>query len=554
MDQAVGEGVSFTIDLGFEDADEIQQIWARVSCARNAQLKLELKVRAPQAVELVANKSVRSSLVTKQLTEFLVDHAPLAVLVPPFYGTVRDEELRSRAVIDRLLGSGDQSHVVRNLVSSLELDQFEQLNAYLQDVLGVRLTYRTSGDRLQTESPLVVQFKDSDGDIELSAAGAGLVNLISLYTALSRWRHESARRRVIFLLDEPEAHLHPRLQAESAERLGRLVVDQYGAQLILATHSVDILNRLSTSGALLVRCDRTAEPSAVPLDSDTKLFDDLADWVDLTPYTAINFLASRRVLFCEGPGDKALLQRFGELRYRNDPKQAERFRRWAIVQLDSASKAPIADLLGRLLQSDAIKAKAKGGGFQVEVVLDRDHGRQPGIQTQATGDVTTTTTVWSHHSIESLLLEPALLALWVRARVGPAAPPDLVERIGAALKAANSDAALNDAAVVQLSAKLALGDLEDKDGKPVGGEQKFIRAQTLARERLNAEPWVWQRGKDRARFVLGRIRESLPPAAKNQFPTDVIALIKKASLNLISDPNEAIPAEVVSLLDRLVTP
>jgi hypothetical protein len=68
-------------------------------------------------------------------------------------------------VINRLLGSGDQSHVVRNLVSALEPDQFTRLNTFLRRSLGVmlaagpQLTYRTTVDKLQTESPLIVRFQ-----------------------------------------------------------------------------------------------------------------------------------------------------------------------------------------------------------------------------------------------------------------------------------------------------------------------------------------------------------------------------------------------------------
>ena len=555
VDQAVGEGVSLQVELVFEDADHLQALFVQLACARNEQLKLTVRAKAAQALEAVAGLSRKSSQVNQRLTGYLRDHAPVAVFVPPFYGTVREEEYRARAIIDRLLGSGDQSHVVRNLVVGLEPEQFDRLNAFLMDTIGAKLTARTSPDEVQTVTHLSVQFRDNNGDIELSAAGAGLVNLVALYTALSRWRSESAQRRVLFLLDEPEAHLHPRLQADMTERLGRLVTREFAAQLLLATHSVDILNRLSTSGALLIRCDRGSDPSAIALAGNSELFDDLAEWVDLAPFTAINFLASRRVLFCEGDDEIALLPRLAELKFRNDPARADRFRRWAIIRLQGASNAPVAKLLTKLVRNDVVRARAaQAGGFRVEVVLDRDHHRTPGTRDEVVDNVRETTTVWARHSLESLMMDPTVLASWIRAVALDCTPDDIIDKIEAAITAANADEGLNNAAIEQGAAKLAQGDLFDDNGRRLGGEQKLVHAQRRAREAVLADPAVWQRGKDRAKFILGKVRDDIALPRRNQFPTDVVLMVRRADLNRIGDPAAAIPAEAAALLDRLVSP
>lgn len=556
VDQAVGENVTLSVTLVFEASDPIAQIDVKLICARNAQLKLDVRVRSQRACEAVEGLPRKSPQIAQRLAQFLSDHSPVAVFVPPFYGTVREEEYRGRANIDKMLGAGDQSHVVRNLVVGLEPEQFERLNAFLRETIGARITQRTGRDDAQRVTQLSVQFRDSNGDIELSAAGAGLVNLIALYSALSRWRSESKERRVLFLLDEPEAHLHPRLQADMTERLARLVTQEFGAQLLLATHSVDILNRLASSGgALLLRCDRAATPSVVGLSGDSELFDDLAPWVDLTPFTAINFLASRRVAFCEGKDELALLPRLAETRYRNDPRRLDAFRRWALVELPSASNAPIADLLARLVRHDVVRSRATTQeAFRVAVVLDRDHGREPGTRDREHDGVLEHTVVWSQHSVESLMLEPSVLTAWIRALVKDAAPPNLPERVAAAITAANNDATLNRLAIQQLAAKLAFSDLRDESDAPLTGERKFVHAQRRAEDLVTRAPAVWQRGKDRAKVVLGLLRPSISLPARNQFPTDLIALACRADPNLIGDPTTAIPAEAAALLDFLATP
>lgn len=560
VDQNVGAGVRFALTLTYEPADPLQTLSVEVSCVSNGQLRLDVRVESADALAQVAGLAARNPQVSQRLKDYLREHSPLAVFVPPFYGTVREEEARAPVVLDRLLGSGDQSHVVRNLVAALSMPQFERLNAFLQDAVGVRVTRRTSGDALQTEYPLTVYFRDTNGELELSACGAGVVNLIALFASLARSQREGTRRRVVFLLDEPEAHLHPRLQAQNADALARLVTQEFGGQLVLATHSVDILNRLSSQGAQLLRCDRAAEGTGVtPLRSDASLFDDLATWADLTPYTAINFLAARRVLFCEGRGDKAVLERLAQLLYRNDPARLERFRRWSVVLLDGVGNRNVSKLLSRLMHNDLVRAAADHGGFRVVVVLDRDHGRTPGLRSEAQGSeavgpVHETEVVWSRHSIESLLLDPAVLEPWVRVVAGPSAPADLSAQIARCLAEADVDAALCDAAEEQLLARL----LRDAEGDPkataVQASQKAVHALREAREMVKAAPATWQRGKDRAAKVLGGLRETVALPARNQFPTDIVRLLGRANLDHIGNPTAAVPVEIRDLLTHLTDP
>lgn len=553
VDQEVGEGTRFEIRLDFAQTDPITQVKVGVTCVRNQQLKLWAHIIAPTVAAEVSALPRRSHLVNRRLSEFVRTHAPMAILVPPFYGTVLNEEYRARAVINRLLGSGDQSHVVRNLIADLDPDRFVRLNSFLRETIGAELRYRTSSDRLQTESPLRVTFVDTNGEIELSAAGAGLINLVALYAALSRWSNDPGQRPLIFLLDEPEAHLHPRLQADSAARIAKLVTDEFAAQLVLATHSVDILNRLAREGARLLRCDRAATPSVTVLASDAELFNDLSGWVDLAPYTAINFLASRRVAFCEGRDELAILPKLAALRYRNDSGRLTAFRRWALIELQGSGNARVAELLSRLVDSDVVRAQAQEGAFRVLVVLDRDFERQPGFSDSQHRNVSHSTLVWSSHSLESLLLQPSVLAVWIRALLGDQTPADIDAYIQRATSEADADPTLCDAAKTALSTAMILRDQRGGVVLANDGGRAIQECISQAASLVSAAPSQWQRGKDRGRFILGKIRDALPPALKRSLPGDIILLVERADANRIGDPQSAIPGEVEQLLSRMST-
>lgn len=558
LDQQVGPGSEFKIKLLFEPTDAVQSLYLVMSYARNQQLKYSLRVVAPGVPSRTSSDNTLA-VYSKRIKEWLRTQVPRAVFIPPFYGVVREEEYRPRVVVDKLVGSGDQSHVVRNLITGLESHQLTRLNAFLTELIGASISYRTSGDKVETESPLRVEFQDTNGDIEISAAGAGLVNLIALYASLARWQASAKTNLVMFLLDEPEAHLHPRLQGSTAQRMVSLVTQEFGAQLFMATHSVEIINRLGDDPATtLLRTDRAATPSATVLSGQTAVLGDLANWADLTPFTAINFMASRRVLFHEGPGDAKVLKRCAELRFRQQADKRRNFERWALVPLDGSGNDKMVGLLKRLLASPVWAAAQGVQPFKVVTVLDRDYARHSGFEVRPVVDGPMhAELVWSRHSIESVFLTAKVLGYWVRAFAGVCAPPDVDGVITQALAQVDGDEGLNTDAVDQLMLRMLKLPLTSAKGVELAlnTDNHRSRAMTLAREQFGAlGPAVLQRGKDRAAKVLGFIRSHIAQPKQNSFPTDVIKLLDRVDLNEISDPVAAIPQELLELLDWMVEP
>jgi hypothetical protein len=185
------------------------------------------------------------------------------------------------------------------------------------------------------------------------------------------------------------------------------------------------------------------------------------------------------------------------------------------------------------------------------MLLDRDYERTPGTTTTERDHIVETTTVWPMHSLESLLLVPDVLATWVRAFAHECTPADLDQQIVEALAAADGDSELNAAAEARLMARLHGSELLDDDGRPLHGDRKLHHALRRARAMVAEHPSIWQRGKDRGRFVLQRLRPHIALPRRNQFPTDVIRLVARADLDRIGQPRAAIPAAALDVLDRL---
>lgn len=141
-DAEVGEGIALSIDLEFAPRDSVQAAHLVLAYGRNAQLKMSLDVISAAAASAVAGIAAKSAKRSARLRQELRRLAPVAVFVPAFYGVTRLEEYRTLPVVTRLLGAGDQSHIVRNLLARMPGDAIERLNGFLRRSVGAEITYR----------------------------------------------------------------------------------------------------------------------------------------------------------------------------------------------------------------------------------------------------------------------------------------------------------------------------------------------------------------------------------------------------------------------------
>lgn len=534
----VSEGVKTEIDLTFDESDPVRRLIVRLAYMRNKVLKLTVEVDCPAALAAVKTLPQKSKFRAARLLEELQRDQPIAVLVPAFYGVTLQEEYRSAPLVDEHLQEGQQSRIVRNLVARLSAPDLEELNSFLERTVGASIGERTSAADSERVHPLVVRFRDTNGELDLSAAGAGVVNLISLFAAL-KWRLRTGRGTTVFLLDEPEAHLHPRLQGKLGEELATVVRSFSNAQFVAATHSIEMMNRLGRrDDAVLLAVDRTRGLS-VALASESAIVDELSIWADLTPFTSLNFLASRRLLFHEGPSDARILTRAADVYFRNKPTSLAAFKRWTLVPLDGTGHVPGLSALRKVIQPKVFPGLDKGDPVRLVLVLDRDRLRAPGLTRNVDAQVSSTEVVWSRHSIESLFLEPAILGQWIAASmpVGSTDEATLRKLIEQAIPVVDALAELNEAAVADLAPVLMR-----QGGRP-GSHIKE------AQETVRKEPAVWQKGRDRTRKILEQVRKSLPTKEQKHVRASLVDEMDEARIERLSNPDAAIPGELRALLD-----
>lgn len=117
----------------------------------------------------------------------------------------------------------------------------------------------------------------SDEQIQgISQLSSGEVQILTLaldiLTMGAIWDIESRTERVL-LIDEPDAHIHPDLEARFADVLIQ-VIEKYQLQVVLATHSVSLLAALGQFGgsrtSVIYLQPRKDAPPAKPFDSILK--------------------------------------------------------------------------------------------------------------------------------------------------------------------------------------------------------------------------------------------------------------------------------------------
>lgn len=161
------------------------------------------------------------------------------VHVPPFSGIGVEETRYDRPYQDLLVGQGKAGDILRNLLVEVhqkeDKSDWEKLSQQIEEIFGYRLLppdYEGRPFILCRYLPGVPKGRTKGGlaELDIASAGSGFHQVLLLLGFLY------ARPATVFLLDEPDAHLHVILQKQIYDRL-RSIAAERACQLIVATHS-----------------------------------------------------------------------------------------------------------------------------------------------------------------------------------------------------------------------------------------------------------------------------------------------------------------------------
>ncbi|MEV4915416.1 AAA family ATPase [Streptomyces tirandamycinicus] len=266
------------------------------------------------------------------------DRVPTAALLPPFAGISAREARIVGALRRRRIGEGLAGAVLRNLlldmyqnnlrererlrgakskISDSDLRRLRESDPWelIQDAL--RRTFSAEliiGD-FREEYHSYINVQVAKGEIEgykltrwpkynpkdLMVEGSGFLQWLSVFTLATTDDVD------VLLLDEPDAHLHPTLQAQMVEQLEDLA-SKKNKQVLLATHSSEILKTVDHRNIFQVRRGKSGylQEDHQKVGLLAGIGSDYAPKLDRVRKT-------KRVLFIEGSSDLSVLENFAEV-------------------------------------------------------------------------------------------------------------------------------------------------------------------------------------------------------------------------------------------------
>jgi len=325
--------------------------------------------------------------------------------VPGYVGFLPREERRTPAVRQSLIAQGRHGEIIRNILLDLSdaRASYEEFRSLLREVFPeIQLTDPAFNEK--TDLYIQVRYLEDGSEEERRRKGARGLDLISagsgFHQFLQIFSNILSAKPSTVLLDEPDAHLYPSLQKEVLRLLHALVRDRKVQQVVLATHSSELISRVQPNEIVLLGAD---QPRRLSHRADIPVVLENLGSVDNLALLSMRICG--RVVMTESKEDMDVLERFLSTLW-----SAELYRRFA-------ARVSFLPLNGNPLHKDvnAIAAALRSViGTELElslfVICDRDYlfdaDREEKLR-KGNSHNRQRWVIWQHAEIENYLLNPA---------------------------------------------------------------------------------------------------------------------------------------------------
>ena len=334
-----------------------------------------------------ATSHLRESGVTEEVLTALVTRP--AVWIPSSVGVVRAEEYRPPARRLGLVAEGRHNEVLRNQLLDLSKrkTEYKELETILETHFGGRLEGVRFDDLV--DQFVTATYEEGSFQHDLYSVGSGFVQVVQLLAFVL------PKSPSVVLLDEPDAHLHSSLQKTVIDVLDDLSRSR-GFQLLLSTHSKEIINYVDPSRLILVEKGAT---KASPFGPSVTLLSILQSVGSVDNVDAFTLVRNRRCLFLEGDRDELIVERFaarlGIASFSGDD-------RIVVIEVGGADRFEHIEQLSVL---EGVLG-SKIASFEIR---DRD-GRIDSHRTETMAKSKRPLRILERDSIESYLLSPIVIA------------------------------------------------------------------------------------------------------------------------------------------------
>ena len=153
-------------------------------------------------------------------------------LSQPVANITRNEYYFNDALIKQKSNTGYSSEVLRNkILNTMESKKFLYLEEKLESVLNKQFKIRWKNENKDADVNIRLTISESGGqEVDLSLVGSGILNLLEIFSSL----YSTSKGVNLVLLDEPDSHVHNRIQSKLIEQLK---YDSLSSQVFIITHN-----------------------------------------------------------------------------------------------------------------------------------------------------------------------------------------------------------------------------------------------------------------------------------------------------------------------------
>ncbi|HBG77702.1 MAG TPA: hypothetical protein DDW84_02470 [Phycisphaerales bacterium] len=310
--------------------------------------------------------------------------------LPPLSGVQTLEKKVELGAQRHIIGEGRPGEILRNLLLQVqEKDKWQDLCGQIKEVFNVQLEKISFNSK--TDAHILVNYRPESGSrikgrglLEVATGGSGFLQFLLLAAFL--YVHDNS----ILLIDEPDSHMHVRLQQGMYDWLQK-IASENNVQLLISTHSEVIINSTDTDYIWTFFGDIPKQIQG----------DKLQIVNALKKISAIDILNAQEksfILFAEGIRDLRLLKSWAAILKHgvNEKLKDVFFEPTGDDQIDNARDK------FKYLQVVAPKLK----GFFIRDSVGKTNASQvpPGLKV----------CYWSRKEIENYLIVPSVLERFVR--------------------------------------------------------------------------------------------------------------------------------------------
>ena len=330
--------------------------------------------------------------------------------IPSFSGIQLAETIYTREYQDILIGQGKPGDILRNMLKEVSenKESWQSLCRHVKDIFNYELLppkYKGQAFITCEYQQLAVVGNSSMPKLEINTAGSGFQQVLLLLAFLY------ARSGAVFLIDEPDAHLHIYLQGEIYRLLKRIATEQKG-QLIIATHSEVFINATDPENILSFFGD---SPHRLSDTHDRKKLQAAIE--RLSSLDLMEVEKSGGVMLCvEGQSDFNILREWAKILGHSLAKWFEG--KWQVNTPDGESQEVkpycfnMAGKRPKVAEQHIQALQAVYPKMKCFILLDSD-GRQGGDSTTAGENPAIMEKHWQKYEIESYLIVPDVINRFV---------------------------------------------------------------------------------------------------------------------------------------------